>query len=126
MAANMTIPKNTREAWIVLAEVSKYMQTIEYKELADEIAKITHEPPPAAVSLGVPLGYIRDSICRERNIPWLNALAVSKETGLPGDSFLPHGSKLKPEEEFLWWRGMVLQVHAYPWEVLSLDELGLK
>ncbi len=120
----MTIPLNTREAWIVLAEVSKYMQTISYIDLAVEISKLRPDKvQPAAVSLAVPLGYIRDSICIEHRLPWLNALAVNKQTRVPGDSFLPEGSKLPPEQEFLWWRGMVLQVHAYPWETQSVDKL---
>jgi len=114
-------PKNTREAFEVLVEVSKYMQTISYEELAIEIGKKTKNTPPANLSLNYPLGHIRDELCRRHGIPWLNALAVGKHSHVPGESFLPEGSKLEPKESLLWWRGMVLQVHAYPWETVPQE-----
>jgi len=114
--------KNTIEVFDVLVEVSKYMQTITYEELSSEVGKKTGTVP-APVSLNKPLGEIRDELCRKRNIPWLNALAVNKGTKIPGESFLPPGSTLNQDEEVLWWRGMVLQVHAYPWETLGKASL---
>jgi len=69
--------KNTIEAFEVLVEVSKYMQTITYEDLAIEVGKKTGTVP-AAVSLAKPLGEIRDDLCRQTHIPWLNALAVNK------------------------------------------------
>jgi hypothetical protein len=58
-------PKNTRETWIVLVKMSKYMQTISYGDLAEEIGKLTGNTPPAAQSLNYPLGHIRDHVCRD-------------------------------------------------------------
>jgi len=44
------------------------------------------------------LGYIRDDVCAPAGLPLLNALAVRRDTGLPGDRFLPGGTAhLDPE-----------------------------
>lgn len=117
-------PKNSAETYKVLTECAAYMYTITYEDLANRVARVRRDKKrPSAVSLSRPLGFIRDHICRPQGLPWLNALAVNKQTFLPGESFIPSGArgrKKSPEDEFLWWRGMVLQVYAYPWDQLKL------
>lgn len=117
-------PKSSSETYEVLTECAAYMYTITYEDLADRVASVRRDKKrPSAVSLRLPLGFIRDHICRPKGLPWLNALAVNKQTLLPGESFIPAGArgrKSNPKDEFLWWRGMVLQVYAYPWDQLEL------
>jgi len=69
-------------------------QTISYKELANHIGK-HHRVIPHV------LGYIRDEICIARRLPLLNAIVVNKQTKLPGESFLPEGTKHLSKEEYL-------------------------
>jgi hypothetical protein len=108
-------PKGSKEAFAVLVRCAKFMTTITYEDLGGEIGL-------PAIGTNKPLGFIRDKVCRPRGLPWLNALAVGKGSWVPGESFIPVGMTLTtdPEAELLWWRGMVLQVHAYPWSSLDL------
>ena len=100
----------SKETFEVLKEHAKYMTTITYKELGARVGL-------PAVGTRYPLRFIRDSICRPLGIPWLNALAVQKNSWLPGDSFIPDGVIGEGAmHEMLWWRGMVLQVYAFPWD----------
>lgn len=117
-------PKNSKEAFEALKRCAAYMYTITYEDLAKEIGRLRGDSGPAPVSLNLPLGFIRDQVCRPRGLPWLNALAVSKATMTPGESFIPPGAGTTKNttDEFLWWRGMVLQVYAYPWDTLDLEQ----
>jgi hypothetical protein len=116
-------PKNSKESYGILKRCAAYMYTISYEDLAKEIGELRGDKGPAPVSLNQPLGFIRDKVCRPRGLPWLNALAVGKTSMIPGESFIPPGAvgtTTNPMDEFLWWRGMVLQVYAYPWDTLDL------
>ncbi len=95
------------------------MRVEPYGEIADAIGQ-GEGRTIAAVSLNKPLGFIRDKICRPRGLPWLNALAVSGKTWIPGDSFLPEGVAFGEDERVLW-KGAVLAVLAYPWETVTLE-----
>jgi len=109
-------PKGSKEAFEVLKRCAKFMYTITYEDLGKEIGL-------PAIGTNKPLGFIRDHVCRPQGLPWLNALAVGKGTWVPGESFIPEGAggeTKDPANEFLWWRGMVLQVYAYPWNTLNL------
>ncbi len=107
-------PKGSKETFEFIKERAKYMRTVSYEELGAAVGL-----PP--IGTNRPLGFIRDAICRPRGLPWLNALAVGKGTHVPGESFLPEGvSEEGTKNELLWWRGMVLQVYAYPWETLNV------
>jgi hypothetical protein len=94
--------------------LAKRMRVETYGEIAAAIGQAENREI-APVSLGLPLGFIRDSVCRENGLPWLNALAVSADDWRPGDSFLPAGVAFGKDEDVLW-RGAVLAVFAYPWE----------
>src|SRR5438105_4451098 len=109
-------PQGSKEAFEELKHCAAYMYTITYEELGNKIGL-----PP--IGTNRPLGFIRDSVCRPRGIPWLNALAVNKKNLVPGDSFIPDGAKTEirdPVNEFLWWRGMVIQVYAFPWDTFEV------
>jgi hypothetical protein len=109
-------PKGTEETFKVLQEFAKYMSTITYEGLGERVGL-------PAIGTNKPLGFIRDRICRPDGLPWLNALAVSKANRVPGESFIPESAQSAtkdPNNELLWWRGMVLQVYAYPWHTLHL------
>ena len=108
------IPAKTADVFEYLKQCADDMRTVEYAELAQETGL-------APTGIGRPLGYIRDEICIPRGLPWLNMIAVSKATGRPGDSFLPDGVDLGESEERLW-RGMVLQVFSYDWDLVPFSD----
>ena len=103
------VPAKTREVFELLVRCSNEMRTITYGELAEH-AKLD----PSGI--GLQLGFIRDSICRDRGYPWLNMVAVSTSTRRPGDAFLPPGVSAGPRDEELLWRGMVIQVFSFDWK----------
>jgi hypothetical protein len=108
----MSMPAKTREVFEYLKTCASEMRTVSYVEVGK--ATDVHQ-----IGIGAQLGYIRDHVCRERGLPWLNALAVNATTRRPGDSFLPAGVAIGRDEERLW-RGMVMQVFAYDWENVTL------
>ncbi len=107
-------PARAREIFYYLKGCAEEMRTVNYGEIAEAVML-------APIAIGTPLGYIRDHICRRRGLPWLNALAVNKDTWRPGDSFLPTGVAMGRDEEVMW-RGLVLQVFAFDWSTVEFDE----
>jgi alkylated DNA nucleotide flippase Atl1 len=112
-------PKNSRAVYEYLKVLAKRMRTESYGEIARVIG-MSESRKIAAVSLRYPLGFIRDNICQPRCLPWLNALAVNGDTWVPGDSFLPEGVTFGDAEQVLW-RGTVLAVFAYPWNLIVIE-----
>src|SRR5262249_42647441 len=98
------VPAKTEAVFEYIKQCAKDMRTVKYKEVADEVGL-------TAIGMAYPLGYIRDHICRNRRLPWLNAIVVNSDTRRPGDSFLPSDFEFAESDE-LFWRGMVLQVFA--------------
>jgi hypothetical protein len=113
-----TAPKNSRAVFEHLKTLAKRMRVESYGEIARAIGE-EEDRKIAAVGLNVPLGFIRDKICRPRGLPWLNALAVNGTTWVPGDSFLPEGVAFG-DDNLVLWRGTVLAVFGYPWESLII------
>jgi len=111
-------PKNTEAVYDRLTLLAKRMRVETYGEIAAAIGQAEGREI-APVSLSHPLGFIRDKICRQQGLPWLNALAVSADDWHPGDSFLPSGVAFGTDEGVLW-RGAVLAVFAYPWDKVDL------
>ena len=115
MTAWKYLPSKTAEVFDFLVESAQVMRTRTYREVADETGL-------AAVGVGKPLGFIRDEVCRHNHWPWLNALVVNSGKLRPGDEFVPGGFKGSPEEQELYWRGMVLQVFAFDWSRVSFGD----
>jgi hypothetical protein len=113
MVAATHIPAKTSAVFDLLKKHAGEMQTITYGEIAHDVGLANEE-------VGQPLSYIRDHICRHRGLPWLDALAVNRHTMRPSQGFLL-GLELGGDEE-RFWRGMVLQVFAYDWSGVVLDE----
>ena len=111
-------PKNSEAVFRHLVSLAEMMRVESYGEIAGAIGEAEGRVI-APVSLRYPLGFIRDHICREKGLPWLNALAVNDESWLPGDSFLPSEVAFGNDEAVLW-RGAVLSVFAYPWKTVKL------
>jgi len=107
-------PKNTQAVFEHLKMLARLMRTAPYGEIAAAIG-LKEDREIAPISLRFPLAFVRDTICRPGGLPWLNALAVSAATGLPGESFLPAGVAFGDDDRVLW-RGAVLAVFGYPWE----------
>jgi hypothetical protein len=112
-------PKNTKAVFEHLKSLARLMRTSPYGEIAAAIG-LREDREIAPISLRFPLGFIRDDICRARGLPWLNSLAVNASTGLPGDDFLPDGVAFGDDQRVLW-RGAVLAVYCYPWELVTID-----
>lgn len=109
----MAKPAKTDEVFEYLKRCATQMRTVSYGEIANHVGI-------AAIGIGNQLGYIRDRVCRERGLPWLNAIAVRAETWRPGDSFLPADVSVGRDEERMW-RGMVLQVFVYDWDGVKIS-----
>ena len=106
-------PAKAREVFDYVKACAKDMRTVTYKEVANAVGL-------APTGMAFPLGYIRDHICIERGLPWLNVIVVSSESHRPGDKFLPTSVDFGKDDELLW-RGMVLQVFSYPSNTVSFD-----
>ncbi len=119
----MSNEKTQEYALLVLPHLvacARQRMTITYGELARRVNR--HHRP-----LRYALGYVRDEICRPRDLPLISALVVNKETGRPGESFLPEGTLHLTDAEYAArFASLRDQAFAYPhWEVL-LQELGLR
>ena len=108
-------PAKTAEVLELLKHCAADMRTITYGEIAEQCGL-------AAPGVGNPVGYIRDEVCRAQGRPWLSVLAVSTKNMRPSGSFLPDAMTVPDDETEVWWRGMVMQVHAYDWSGVTLDE----
>jgi len=108
-------PKHAREVFEYLKRCAKQMRTVSYREIATVVG--SHP-----IAMRFSLGYIRDNICREHGLPWLNAIAVNWDTWYPGGGFLPKDVDMPGEDERLMWRGMVLQVFAHDWTSVEFDD----
>ena len=110
-------PMHTREVFEFLKRCAGQMRTVHY----DEISKNAGGFAPRGI--GKILGYIRDDICRPRGLPWLSVIAVGKNSWIPGDDYfgMPVLEGVdRPTQERIW-RGMVLQVFAYDWSRVEID-----
>ena len=95
-------------------------ETTTYGDVGEAIGKHHRRIPNA-------LGFIRDEVCIPRGLPLINAIVIRKDTGLPGDAFLPEGtrhlSQREYADEFERFRDEVFRFDR--WEDL-LEELGSK
>lgn len=109
-------PKGTDVVYAELVKAAREMRTVTYEALA-AAAKL------AKPGVRVPLGYIRDEVCRPRGLPWLTVIAVSKTSGRPGEAYLPDdlANIMDQEDQRMWWRAMVLQVFATPWHEIKCE-----
>lgn len=115
MTQPLRMPAKTEEVFEYLKDCVFQMRTVTYGEIAQAVGL-------AKPGVGRPLGYIRDEICRRRGLPWLNSIAVNAHTDRPGIGFLPQDITMGQADEELLWRGMVLQVFAFDWSSVSLNE----
>ena len=115
MSDTVRIPAKTAEVLEVLKQCAADMRTITYGEIAERCGL-------AAPGTGYQIGYIRDQVCRANGRPWLSVIVVSKDSMRPGGNFLPDELALPEDETEIWWRGMVLQVYAYDWSGVTLDD----
>jgi putative restriction endonuclease len=119
----MTYTNNARDnahrALPHLVYCAHLKETITYGEIGRKIG-IHHRP------VRFLLGYIRDEICLQRDLPLLNVIVVKQNTGLPGESFLPEGTRCLTDEEYRRrFEELRDQVFAYEgWDDLLAD-LGL-
>jgi hypothetical protein len=110
----LAAPAKSEQVFNYLKQCAHDMRTVTYGELAKAVGL-------APTGIGYQLGYTRDDICRQRGLPWLNAIAVNADKHRPGDNFLPQEFARGQDEERMW-RGMVLQVFAYDWERVPFQD----
>ena len=110
------MPMYTREVFKVLKQCAADMTTISYGDLAEQVG-IHH------LKINLPLGYIRDKVCRKHGLPWLSVLAVNADRRRPGDGWLPpKGIEIAEQQDReRLWRGMVLQVYGYDWSKVEIE-----
>lgn len=119
--ATKNIIEKSKLALPHLVYYGQIRKTLYYSELGTKIG--------AHPNFGVPriLGYLRDEICAKKGYPFISAIVVNKKTEMPGDNFLPGGTKHLSKEEkkeiFEKIRDEVLAFDA--WDDL-LGELGLR
>lgn len=87
------ITEKSRMALPLLIYKGQKRETLTYLELGKKIGA-NHRKGVSSV-----LGYLRDKICAERDYPFISAIVVNKKTGMPGDNFLPGGTKHLSKEE---------------------------
>lgn len=117
--ATEKIIEYSRRALPFLIHCAQQRRTLTHKELSEHAG--CHHRVAAHI-----LGYIRDDICAPRKLPYINAIVIRQDTGLPGDAWLPEGtdhlSDREYREQFEQFRD---RVFAFPgWDTL-LKELSL-
>ena len=112
----------TRMVFDHLRQCSLEMRTVTYGEVARTVG-ITFTP-----NVIPHLNRIRDEICRAHGLPWLPAIAVNTDTGLPGrrqndDGYgiIPDGMVIPDDDFRAWWRAMILQVFATNWDAMNFQ-----
>jgi hypothetical protein len=75
----MTVPQRAAQIWPILTLSATNKQLLTY----DFLAKLIGVPPPALGQLLEPI----QSYCRNKKLPPLTILVVSRKTGLPGSGF---------------------------------------
>lgn len=111
---NAAMPARTPEVFTYLKQCALEMRTAEYGEIGPKVGLLP-------ISLNRPLNYIRDEICIRRGLPWLPALAVSKDTRMPSEGWLPVGVAVSVDHLPQFWRGIVLQVYATDWSKIAIE-----
>jgi hypothetical protein len=104
----------TRRVFDYLKRCACERRLVAYGEIAKQVGI-------APMSTGRHLGYIRDNICRARDLPWLNAIAVNAKALRPGYNYIP--PEFAPTRgNSITWDEMVRRVFAYEWEHVNFDE----
>ncbi len=91
--ATEKIIEYSRRALPFLIYCAQQRRTLTYKELADHAS--CHHRVTAHI-----LGYIRDEICAPRTLPYINAIVIRQDNGLPGDAWLPEGTAHLTDTEY--------------------------
>ncbi len=118
MATELSIERG-RLALPHLVACAKNRQRITYSALGKRIG-VYHR------HLSKPLAYIRDHVCRARNLPLITCIVVTEGDQKPGKSwFVAGGQEILPSEEKRVWTEECRKVFAYGgWDDL-LHDLGL-
>lgn len=118
----MTTPYVIENALLALPHLvhcARQRRTLTYGELGSKIGQFHRNVP-------LFLSYIRDEICTPRGVPPINAIVVSKTTGLPGVSFLRGvTADLGSDEYHSAFQELRDEVFAYEAWYALLHELGL-
>lgn len=92
------LPKKTKEVYLVLREYAAKNECVAYNVIANEVDLANR-------GVSLPLYYIW-GFCQGRGIPHLSAIAVNKNTGLPGPGYSVDEQELKDIQR---------RVFAYTW-----------
>jgi len=87
------ITKLGLKALPIIVDLAQKRELMTYGELAKKVG-VHHRVIPHV------LGYIRDEICTPQKLPLLNVLIVNQYTRLPGESFLPEGTRNLSDKEY--------------------------
>lgn len=126
--ATEKIIEYSRRALPFLIYCAQQRRTLTYKELAEHAG--CHHRVAAHI-----LGYVRDEICTPRKLPYINAIVIRQDTGLPGDAWLPEGTGHLSEKEyreqfeqfrdrvfaFSGWNALLKELSLAPMELSDQD-----
>lgn len=88
-----TNPSRALQLWQILISKAHNRQLVTYEQLAGMIG---YSVP---IGLREPLGHLL-SYCRREGIPFLTALVVQKDTGVPGQGFPAENTDAERERVF--------------------------
>ena len=97
-----TLQQAASDAFPILVEIAVERSTITYSDLADQIGTSAYFVLPRA------LGHIW-SWCELERHPHINALVVSKSTGIPGRGYQPNDCRLTHDD----WVTIRDEVHRF-------------
>jgi hypothetical protein len=108
----MPMPAKTPEMYNHLCKCAKDMHTVTYQDLAHAVGLFQ-------AGMGPQLAHIRDECCLKQGLPWLGAIVVHVGNMRPDANYLPPGVTVADANIERVWRGAVLQVYAFDWDVVT-------
>ena len=100
-----------RLAFVELTSVALCGKTVNYEDLGRSIGAHYFFTLPRV--LGLLWGW-----CEQKGLPHINALAVSKKSGVPGDGYQPSNRPTSKEG----WQRVWREVHCFNWRSVAYGE----
>ena len=104
------------------------------KDAAEDMRTITHAELTSVAELALPdigpqLRYIRDRHCIDHGRPWPTMVALDRGQRIQWPTFPSVSARRSPARadrsvDEQRWRGIVMQVYAFDWSDVDLDQIG--
>lgn len=106
-----TLERLARLAFEELTKVANCGKTIHYEELGGRIGANYYRTLPGV------LGLLWDW-CEQNELPHINALVVSKSSGVPGDGYQPSSRPTSMEG----WQKVWREIHCFDWRCVEYGD----